>query len=79
MNRREAVARAIACAALGEQVPLRQEWEACLPEADAAIAADETWRGEQRLKAHEHMVSNPAWWAETFGRDREDDVDEAQR
>jgi hypothetical protein len=49
--------------------------------ADAAITACDAWDGEQRLKAHEHMVSNPSWAVEMFGpdADREGDADEAAR
>lgn len=51
-------------------------WRDDIEAIGAAIAACEAWDGEQRLKAHE-ATFDPRHAVEMFGRDREDDVDEA--
>jgi hypothetical protein len=88
MDKLEAVARAICYGAnCGAGMgPCRcrsaatcRHWRDQRRTAQDAIDADQAWDSQQRLQAHEHMVSNPAWSVEMFGRDREDDVDEAQR
>jgi hypothetical protein len=55
------------------EVYAHENWMKYLGDADAAIAADEAWRGEQRLQAPA-MTFDPRHAVAVFGRGRDEHI-----